>query len=294
MNKNNVLRQLGAVEESLRTWEVGSEIERDLILEKLRRLYEEVKYNTGTPDSVSTSPAATDDSCRIAEDEDQAVEDGVPEPALKKKANKGTLPEESKETFPAPEESPASLFSEEEIPVKRKINKKVLLSLYGDEPAEEAAPADEEERDPVIAVVEEELTVSYEMTDTEVSDEGGMPVIEPHLVMEQTTTISEKIGNGGDTLADVLARQSQVPDMAEKLGSGKVAELRKSIGLNDKFLMIKEIFGNDTDAYNAAVDSLEQFTNLDDAMLYIHETYSWDPNSEAVKLLVDLLTRKLS
>lgn len=38
---------------------------------------------------------------------------------------------------------------------------------------------------------------------------------------------------------------------------------------------------------------LNAFTDLNDALLYIQENYQWDPDSEGVRLLVDLLERKL-
>ena len=41
------------------------------------------------------------------------------------------------------------------------------------------------------------------------------------------------------------------------------------------------------------IAQLNAFTDLNDALLYIQENYQWDPDSEGVRLLVDLLERKL-
>ena len=41
-------------------------------------------------------------------------------------------------------------------------------------------------------------------------------------------------------------------------------------------------------------ERLDSFTDLDDALLYMQENFEWDPDSEGVQLLVDLLERKLS
>ena len=54
------------------------------------------------------------------------------------------------------------------------------------------------------------------------------------------------------------------------------------------------LFGGDVAAYSATIERLDSFTDLDDALLYMQENFEWDPDSEGVQLLVDLLERKLS
>ena len=54
------------------------------------------------------------------------------------------------------------------------------------------------------------------------------------------------------------------------------------------------ISASTTAAYSATIERLDSFTDLDDALLYMQENFEWDPDSEGVQLLVDLLERKLS
>lgn len=101
-------------------------------------------------------------------------------------------------------------------------------------------------------------------------------------------------------LADVLAGEKRV--LAEKIASeekpttpfNRITDLRKAIGINDKFLMIKDLFGGDAVRYEATIDTLNEFEDLDDCMIYIVENFSWNPDSEGAKLLVSLIERKLS
>ena len=59
-------------------------------------------------------------------------------------------------------------------------------------------------------------------------------------------------------------------------------------------MLIRNLFGGDVAAYSATIERLDSFTDLDDALLYMQENFEWDPDSEGVQLLVDLLERKRS
>jgi hypothetical protein len=74
----------------------------------------------------------------------------------------------------------------------------------------------------------------------------------------------------------------------------RISDLRKAIGINDKFLMIKDLFGGNAAQYEATIDTLNEFDDLDDCMIYIAENFSWNPDSEGAKLLVSLIERKLA
>lgn len=70
--------------------------------------------------------------------------------------------------------------------------------------------------------------------------------------------------------------------------------MRRAIGINDKFLLIRDLFGGDGEAYEKAIGVLNDCADFDDCMIYIAENYAWNPNSDGVKLLMDLLERKFA
>lgn len=73
-----------------------------------------------------------------------------------------------------------------------------------------------------------------------------------------------------------------------------VTDLRKAIGINDRFLLIRDLFGGDAEAFETAIAALNAFGDLDDCLIYIAEHYAWNPNSDGAKLLMELIERKLS
>lgn len=88
------------------------------------------------------------------------------------------------------------------------------------------------------------------------------------------------------SVADTIACPKGVAE------SAPVALLRDAIGVADKFMLIRELFDGDADAYEKAIDALEAQPSFDDCVIFITEHYTWSPNSQATKLIMDLLQRK--
>ncbi|MEZ5012337.1 MAG: hypothetical protein R2744_12495 [Bacteroidales bacterium] len=64
----------------------------------------------------------------------------------------------------------------------------------------------------------------------------------------------------------------------DDLGSGKlskpVSDLVKAIGINDRFLFIREIFGGNQEAYNKAIGQLNEVKSIDEAVDIIYSSGS--------------------
>ncbi len=103
--------------------------------------------------------------------------------------------------------------------------------------------------------------------------------------------LGEAVNHDVQTLADTFAPQR---DRADELASGAVDDLRRAIGINDKFLLIRDLFDGDGAACDAAIATLNGFDNLDDCMIHIAEHYAWNANSDGAKLLMALLERKFA
>ena len=113
-----------------------------------------------------------------------------------------------------------------------------------------------------------------------------VPVAKP-IVEEKPQTLADAIP-ATQTLADVIAAPTALAD------NTRVRSLRDGIGLNDKFLMIRDLFDGDGDAYEEAINALDAMETLDDCMIHIIENYAWNPDSEGSKFIMQLLERKLS
>lgn len=180
------------------------------------------------------------------------------------------MPEADDEEEPEEEELPATTepATEEELA----------------EPEEEEAPAVEEP-------AEEECEIAPAEENTPAEDEEAPVVIDFLQEEPQMVVLGDVLGGEQTTVADAIA-VSAGPDVATVAAAGEVS-LMKAVSLNDKMLLVRELFGGDSRLYEQSMEVLDSYESLDEAMLFIYDNFDWNPNSEGAKLLVDLLMRKL-
>ncbi len=72
-----------------------------------------------------------------------------------------------------------------------------------------------------------------------------------------------------------------------------ITSLTDAIGINDRFLFIREIFDGNKDAYSQAITKLENTTSITDARAVIMSYTGENDENDAAKQLLDLVKRKL-
>jgi hypothetical protein len=115
------------------------------------------------------------------------------------------------------------------------------------------------------------------------------PVIES--AENNKTTLGDILNRGRHTLGETLRNGEK--DMASRIAAAERPALRRSIGIGDRFMMIRDLFDGNAGAFDDAIERLDAFQSLDEAIIYIHDTYEWNADSRGARLLVELLERKL-
>jgi len=77
------------------------------------------------------------------------------------------------------------------------------------------------------------------------------------------------------------------------LSNSPITSLRAAIGLNDRFLFIKEIFNNNSEKYNTIIDQLDKMETIQQAVDYLKVNLSLQKNETSMKF-VDLLKRRFT
>lgn len=153
------------------------------------------------------------------------------------------------------------------------------VELEVETPAEE--PLVEEEQESEEALPETPKTVEPA---PEVKPQPA-PTPQPQPEVEQPKTLGDSV-QPRPTLADQLAARQQASLHRP------VTDLRRAVSLNDKLLMIRELFNGNGALYEITIRKLNDFTTFEDCLIYIAEHFDWNPNSDGAKLMVDLLERK--
>ncbi len=314
------------------------EIERDLLLERLRGIYATVVATEAiaeeervldaligigatTPLLAEEEPEieieriyAEEEECEVQNEEMEIV---TPEPEVVVEPqtepeiaveSEPVVAEEEPTAEPEPEEEEPTtedeeltvVYKEDEPADDEELDHEAVMALYDDddESDDEEQPAEEEEVIPAtieedVAEEEEPESISEpEPTNEEPAEEAVEEDIEEEPALEevQTVVLGDILASEQTTIADNLAEQ-MVTDVASAAGAN--ASLRSSIALNDKFILMRDLFAGNNDYYEMAIERLDSFDNLEEAMLYIHDTFHWNPNSEGARLLMELLARKL-
>ncbi|MCW5912230.1 MAG: hypothetical protein KIT62_14260 [Cyclobacteriaceae bacterium] len=116
------------------------------------------------------------------------------------------------------------------------------------------------------------------------------PVIEPKPVAEvkpveqkpTTIVINQNlfVSETKTTLADNLAKQ-------------RATRLKESLTINQKFMFTKILFHGDFEIFTEAIDKLDRFDNLSQAMRFIDDGYpDWDRESEEYEEFLEILQNR--
>lgn len=230
-------------------------------------------------------------------------------------------------TAKSPEIPVPTLFGTDEVDgmFRHRQKQRVLMSLYDIDEPHPASPTSEIETEnrtefdsapqPVNRPAENHVSSVYEpaseedelvMEEIEIGGEEQSwkdEVSEPEeeefsvapraeLSVERETVLGDVMNHHVQTLGDTLGAQGRTA--SEAVHGERIGDLRKAIGINDRFLMIRDLFAGDAEAFDLLIGEINAFDDLDDCMIHLAENYAWNPNSDGAKLLMELITRKLA
>lgn len=108
--------------------------------------------------------------------------------------------------------------------------------------------------------------------------------------------INETAANSHTSINEKL-KQSKI-DLGDTLTEAPVRDLKKAIGVNDRFLYINELFRGDEAAYERSIKTINGFSIFAEAEYWIERELKvkngWDPNKEIVAHFFQLVKRRFS
>ncbi len=123
-----------------------------------------------------------------------------------------------------------------------------------------------------------------------------LPPVKPHHPAEQPATPLSFPAPPPE--AEALFEFKQAVELSEKLSELPISDLRKAIGLNDKLLITRELFGEDSAAFDRALNTLNSFTHMEQAKAYLMEhcvmRYRWTDKKriETARKFIKLVRRR--
>ena len=128
---------------------------------------------------------------------------------------------------------------------------------------------------------------------------GGDPLIEVPTLSHQPNNreINDLIGNSSTSINDKLKTGSPA-ELGAVLKASPVKELRKAIGVNDRFVFINELFRGDEPMYERSIKTINNFRILPEAEYWMERELKiklgWDDSREIVQHFYQLVRRRFS
>lgn len=118
----------------------------------------------------------------------------------------------------------------------------------------------------------------------------------PVEIVEHKITEPVKKAEEIKSINDKFSSQAEKQTLADKLGQQPIQDLTKSIGLNQKFLFMNDLFEAENQKYKEAIEIINNFSDFTSANAYINENLvsqlNWDLESVSAQKFIEIVKRR--
>lgn len=167
-----------------------------------------------------------------------------------------------------------------------------LLSLPEEEPEQEPVII------PFIPAVPEKVPFVPVIPELPKKEEPVVP--QPKPVERPVVPVAPELPKKEEPVVIPKEKQAepiQAPEKNITPAGKKLADIRSFIGFNEKIMFLRNLFRNESGAYDEAlnqINSCATFTEAETFIGVLKNEYSWDPNKEAVQIFIDTVKRRFA
>jgi hypothetical protein len=117
---------------------------------------------------------------------------------------------------------------------------------------------------------------------------------------KQSSDVSEKNNGNGKVLGESFIKEPSLNERfanlahkQSKFAQKPISNLKKAIGINDRFLFTRELFENNMGKFEAAIDVIDGSDDLSKAISYLEDNFKWKKNEASLKF-IDLVKRRFN
>ncbi len=175
---------------------------------------------------------------------------------------------------------------EKEPELKKELEPEIDPASIEEEIHQAESETEEIESDEIIPVASSEK-------EKEETIEDDTPEPDLFSTPDSTPDVNEEKRTVAENISEEVVEES----VAEKIQkTTKIDSLKVSIGINEKFFFINELFDGNLNDYNDAIEEFDKIESLDGVTPLLNsysEKFGWPQESEAKNQLVDFIERKL-
>ncbi len=149
--------------------------------------------------------------------------------------------------------------------------------------------------------IEEEIEEAEERKTDKEAEEKAEAEIETVEENEVELNEEEVVVEANQRLGDSFSKEKSVNDLIDtensklehKISNRPLKSIKTAIGINDKFLFIRELFEGNAEVFTKAVAELDAKKDIDEAVKYLKQNFKWKKNETSLKF-VNLVKRRFS
>ena len=268
-------------------------IEIDLLKESVRTLYQQINDWQTTNEPITIPNQVVEEKTIIVTNpiEEPQMAEAPTEVLFNEAISTVELASPVVETAPVMELTSNTI----EAPVTEEIESVVaetpnttsegfLSRILKAKPSEKTAEVKEESAKPATNIVAEQ------------------PAAKPALQVSRTvypepdTTTGNRF-KGQETIYDRL-RQQNSPTVADRLSAKPIGDLKKSIGINERFTLINELFGGNQQLFMESIDKINNVNAYEEARKMLYEELAgklkWNTEGNTFHVLDELVKRRFN
>ena len=147
-----------------------------------------------------------------------------------------------------------------------------------------------------VRLLHERLVILQHLVDKNNESKTQEDLIDVIVEEEAKAEITEKKEiKTSKSINDIHSSSPQI-SLADQFGQQPIIDLKKEIGINERYLMTENLFSGDSEAFTNAITQLNQLNNHNDALDYLKKElskkYNWNLKSNHVKRLFKLVERR--
>ena len=209
---------------------------------------------------------------------------------------------EEKVATETPTERPKSqdnvLFDIDIVPKQNRSRRSALMSLYENDElhtkrSPRSQPKEKEAAMPTQVKITEptlKMTESTEVPQIEEKKEE-QPQVEPQQIDKTPNpTVADVIVPSVKTIAEQLAERHRPRPLNERVTYKSFNDL----GINERYLLSRELFGDDPQRCRQVLTILEACQEYEDAMIFIAENFNWNEKSPGANVINAILENKFN
>ena len=108
----------------------------------------------------------------------------------------------------------------------------------------------------------------------------------------ESAIFADTFSNLPNSLNEKLGNLRDDDDVSDIMKTKPLTNLSEAIGVNDKFLFIRELFNGNPESYNLVISRIDEAESLSDARAVIMSYTDKNQETEVVRQLLDLVKRK--